>query len=301
MRRDRSASSGNPSLNRRPAERSAFLTPSASMKSRVIAWPIRKWLRDALELPKTTTSPWRLSPPDEVIATSEYRSQFRRTTLSDSDDSGTSPRAIATPSAAASFAYTPAPSGPNVRSCETTVLPRDSASLMLAVVSPGTLTMTRWTSRGSVRPASAMARCVASATFRIWPIPPTSSRRIGSEPARPTPNTSPCRTFIPCPLSVETSRLLKAEAVNHLELLRERHQRPLLDRPGNQLHAHRQPVVQTSGEGDRGRVREADWKHDLDVAPLRLAEERRHILGWHGDEAQRRRQPEAESVQPRLH
>ena len=74
------------------------------MKSRVTAWPIRRALAEALEFPNATTSPWRFSPPDEVIATSEYRSQSRRTTSSDSFDSGTSPSAIATPSAAASFA-----------------------------------------------------------------------------------------------------------------------------------------------------------------------------------------------------
>ncbi len=84
--------------------RSAFLTPSASMKSFVTACPIRSALRDDAELPNTTTSPWRFSPPDEVMATSEYRFQSRRTTSSDSADSGTSPSAIATPSAAASFA-----------------------------------------------------------------------------------------------------------------------------------------------------------------------------------------------------
>ncbi len=39
---------------------------------------------------------------------------------------------------------------------------------------------------GSVSPASAIATCVAAATLRIWPIRPTSSGGIGSDPARPT-------------------------------------------------------------------------------------------------------------------
>ena len=73
-----------------------------------------------------------------------------------------------------------------MRSCETTVLPRDSASLMLPVVKPGTLTITRWTSCGSFSAASVIARCVATATLRIMPIRPTSSGAIASEPARPT-------------------------------------------------------------------------------------------------------------------
>ena len=68
---------------------------------------------------------------------------------------------------------------------------------MLAVVNPGTLTMTRWTSPRSVRPASAMARRVASATFRIWPIRPTSSGGIASEPARPTTSLLSCLSFWP--------------------------------------------------------------------------------------------------------
>src|SRR5260370_639496 len=89
-RRERSASDGSP-LKWSPAARRAFLTPSASMKSLVTEWPIRSALLEVGELPKTTTSPCRFSPPDEVIATSEYRSQLRRTMPSDIDDSETSP------------------------------------------------------------------------------------------------------------------------------------------------------------------------------------------------------------------
>ena len=65
---------------------------------------------------------------------------------------------------------------------------------MLAVVSPGTFTITRCTSFASSTPASAMAACTARATFRICPIRPTSSGRIGSEPAMPT-----TRRFSPSP------------------------------------------------------------------------------------------------------
>ena len=41
------------------------------MKSRVTEWPMRKGLCEVVEFPNTTTSPWRFSPPEDVIATSE--------------------------------------------------------------------------------------------------------------------------------------------------------------------------------------------------------------------------------------
>src|SRR5713101_1512001 len=409
-RRDRSFSEGSP-LKWSPAARRAFLTPSASMKSLVTACPIRSSLSEVGELPKTTTSPWRFSPPDEVIATSEYRSQLRRTTPSDSDDSGTSPSAIATPSAAASFAYTPAPSGPNVRSCDTTVLPRDSASLMLAVVSPGTLTMTRCTFFGSLRPASSIARCVASATLRIWPMRPTSSGGIGSEPARPTtmrlspsllmswsgtsthsrvtaamcgvitPGQPPERTkmtclatspagmprkcpvhsrsatsaqtrpqsswapvpsvfptratsvsglifpesasacspvvsagvamgqtnsstfwaFITYTLSGGVRWALETEARHGLQLLREGQQLPLAARRRDQLDTDREPVVQAGRDRYRRSVGEAHRQDELDVAPVRLAEERRHGLDRHRDQAQGGGEQEVEVGEQRRH
>ena len=56
---------------------------------------------------------------------------------------------------------------------------------MLAGESDGPLTITQWTSAGSAMPASSVAARTAVATFRIWPIRPMSSGRIGSEEDRP--------------------------------------------------------------------------------------------------------------------
>ena len=121
------------------------------------------------------------------MATEEYRSQSRRTTSSESGVLGDLAERQRHAERRTVVRVGARPSGPNVRSRVTTVWPRDSASSMVATVSPGTLTIARWTSAGSSMPPSAMAwSWTASATLRIWPMRPISSGRIGSEPAMPT-------------------------------------------------------------------------------------------------------------------
>ena len=71
-------------------------------------------------------------------------------------------------------------------SVSATVLPRLRASSMRSRVSSGVLDCTKWTSAGSVMPASAIAARTPSATFSTIGSRPISSGRIGSDMATPT-------------------------------------------------------------------------------------------------------------------
>src|ERR1700716_3479005 len=74
---------------------------------------------------------------------------------------------------------------------------------------------------------------------------------------------------------------LEAETGHAFQLLRKIEQLPLVAGPSNELHADGHSVVQAGRDRHGGRVREADRKHELDVAPVRLAQECRDGVDRH--------------------
>src|ERR1700686_1710560 len=98
-------------------------------------------------------------------------------------------------------------------------------------------------------------------------------------------------------LSVVAGWSLEAKPWRRLELLGQREQLPLLAGTSDELHSDGQSIVQTGGDRDRRRVREADREHELDVSPVGLAQEWGHRLDRHGKQAECRREQEVEAAQ----
>src|SRR5438270_2419657 len=99
----------------------------------------------------------------------------------------------------------------------------------------------------------------------------------------------------PSSSSLHRGRALETEARHLFELFGEVQQVVLLAELSHELNSDGQPVVQARGDRDRRRARERDRQDELHVARPLVAEKRRHLLYWHGQETERGREQEVEA------